>query len=314
MCPDTLFFPSRSSDDEEATLHRTLANFNRARFSPGFADGNWRHDLDEEARLKLLEGEFIEGERQSIHGELEGVPSNPSEFIAWFEGLYHSGRGQGDALFPWLSEHATRDQVLWFLHQEVAGEAGFDDLVALTQVRLPTRPKLELARNYWDEMGRGQAKGMHGPMLARLAKSLGLAPRPETTVWQSLALGNLMSGFAANRRYAYQSLGALGVIELTAPSRASYVAKALKRLGVEAKLRLYFELHAVLDVRHSEAWVREVLHPLATADSRAIPSLAEGALLRLRAGLRCFTRYREQFGIAGTDALKTSTTGQPRNG
>ena len=47
------------------------------------------------------------------------------------------------------------DQMRWFLTQEVAGEAGFDDLAALTQVKMPQQAKLEIARNYWDEMGRG---------------------------------------------------------------------------------------------------------------------------------------------------------------
>ncbi len=30
--------------------------------------------------------------------------------------------------------------------------------MALTQVRFPVRPKLEMARNYWDEMGRGNPR------------------------------------------------------------------------------------------------------------------------------------------------------------
>src|SRR6185437_9625908 len=73
---------------------------------------------------------------------------------------------------------------------EVAGEAGFDDLAALTQVRLPKRAKLGLARNYWDEMGRGNAKGMHGPMLETLSTAMALRPKAEETVWESLALAN----------------------------------------------------------------------------------------------------------------------------
>jgi len=40
----------------------------------------------------------------------------------------------------------------WFLEQELANETCFGDLVALTQVNMPARPKQELARNYWDEM------------------------------------------------------------------------------------------------------------------------------------------------------------------
>ena len=52
--------------------------------------------------------------------------------------------------------------MLWFLTQEVAGEAGFDDLLAMTQVKMPVTAKLEMARNYWDEMGRGRDTAMHG--------------------------------------------------------------------------------------------------------------------------------------------------------
>ena len=72
------------------------------------------------------------------------------------------------------ADTASLEQMRWYLQQEAAGEAGFDDLTAMTQVKLPKRIKLELARNYWDEMGRGNEKGMHGPMLERLINALGI--------------------------------------------------------------------------------------------------------------------------------------------
>ncbi len=218
--------------------------------------------------------------------------------MAWFEELDRSGPGQGDSLFPWLAEQATVDEMRWFLTQEVAGEAGFDDLCALTQVRLPVPAKLEVARNYWDEMGRGNPKGMHGPMLEVLAHKLGLEPRVEATVWESLALANTMAGLAANRRYAYQSMGAMGAIEQTAPGRAALVAQGLKRLGVPADDRHYFDLHAVLDIKHSAAWNAEAIHPLVASDPALAPAIAEGALMRLECGAACFRRYRQEFGLA----------------
>jgi hypothetical protein len=225
------------------------------------------------------------------------VPREADAFVNWFERLKGIGPGQGDALFPWLATDATREQMRWFLLQEVAGEAGFEDLVALTQVKMPVRPKLELARNFWDEMGRGNEDGMHGPMLGRLASAMEVDPVPETTVWEALALGNMMIGLAANRYYAYQSIGALGVIELTAPGRALHVAQGLRRLGFDGKARVYFELHSTLDVRHSEAWNREVLAPLVAANHEVAVAIAEGALLRLRAGARCFKRYRREYSM-----------------
>ena len=180
--------------------------------------------------------------------------------------LRDAGPGQGDPLFPWLAEAADRDQMRWFLGQEAAGEAGFEDLLAYTQIRMPARAKLEFARNYWDEMGRGNPKGMHGPMLAVLIDTLDLAASIDDTVWESLALANAMTGMATARRYAWHSVGALGVIELTAPDRSAATAAGLRRLGFSPVERRYFDLHAVLDVKHSEAWNREALRPLVEED------------------------------------------------
>jgi hypothetical protein len=33
------------------------------------------------------------------------------------------------------------------------------------------------------------------------------------------------------------------------------------RLGFDAKLRRYFDLHAVLDIKHSEEWNKEAIRP-----------------------------------------------------
>jgi hypothetical protein len=107
----------------------------------------------------------------------------------------------------------------------------------------------------------------------------------------------LMVALATNRRYAFQSVGALGVIELTAPGRAVQVNAGLKRLGVPGKARHYFELHAVLDVKHSASWNREILASLVGVFPHAAAAIAEGALLRLSAGARCFERYRAHLGL-----------------
>jgi hypothetical protein len=243
----------------------------------------------------LLEHEYVSAEIAEIAAWADDAPRTAAGFVQWFEQLNDIGPGQGDPLFPWLAERASLAQMRWFLQQEMAGEAGFDDLVALTQLRLPTRAKLELARNYWDEMGQGTESAMHGPMLARLGEALALKPTIAQTVWESLALANVMVALASNRDLTYQSIGALGVIELTAPGRAVLVNAGLKRLGIAGEARRYYALHATLDIKHSEAWNREVLAPLVEADPRCAPAIAQGALLRLRAGARCFDRYRREL-------------------
>ncbi len=286
--------PSGSPSADEL-LHRRLAAFNHERFSPGLPSGRWLDDLHGSTEFLRLEGEYLERERGAVTARAAEAPTDANGFTAWFEALRETGPGQGDPLFPWLAADCSIEEMKWFLTQEVAGEAGFEDLTALTQIKLPIRPKLELARNYWDEMGRGNPKGMHGPLLDSLAEHLGLEPQLETTVWEALALANTMSGLAANRRYAYHSVGALGVIEMTAPARSAAVNAGLKRLGLRAGNRHYFALHSILDVKHSAAWNEEAIEPLAAANPLTARAIAEGALMRLEAGARCFWRYRQAF-------------------
>lgn len=283
--------------DKERDIQFQLNRLNTLRFNPGLPCPNWKDDVSELARLSILEGSFIEQARKVVATRASAAPAEPKQFLDWFEALKKSGPGQNDPLFPWLAEECSIEQMKWFLTQEVAGEAGFEDLTALTQLKLPVQPKLELARNYWDEMGRGNPKAMHGPLLAALSEHLKLSPLPETTVTEALSLANTMAGLAANRRYAYHSVGALGVIEMTAPARSAATSAGLKRLGVRAGNRHYFALHAVLDVKHSMAWNTEAIKPLILQNPKFARAIAEGALMRLECGARCFERYRAEFRI-----------------
>jgi hypothetical protein len=229
-----------------------LAAWNRDRVEPGFPSDDWEKTLERDTRMQRLEGQFLEALRAEVADRAAEAPENADGFIAWFEALQEGGPGQGDPLFPWLADQASLEELRWFLEQEAAGEAGFEDLTALTQVKMPTLPKLELARNYWDEMGRGNPKGMHGPLLDTLVERLALEPKIETTCWESLALANAMTAMATSRRYAFHSVGALGAIE-------------------------------------------EVIRPLVEEDPRRARPMAEGALMRLLCGARCYKQYRVEL-------------------
>lgn len=289
-------------------FQRELAHYNATRFKAKLPEQNYDNALDREAMWARAEVEFVEALRVAIAPLSSSIPEEANEFIDWFEALKQIGPGQGDSLFPFLAERATLEQMKWFLLQEIAGEAGFDDLLSMTQVKMPDRVKLEMARNFWDEMGRGLAEGMHGPVLTRLVDYFGLASQVENVVPESLALGNTMIALARHRCYAFHSVGALGVIEMTAPTRAGFVDRGLRRLEVPTKTRHYFALHAALDVKHSEAWNREIIRTLVAQDSRLARAIGEGALIRLWHGARCFERYRREFGIRVRGAPDRSTS------
>ena len=289
--------PSTVSIELPDAFHKELAHFNVKRLSPSKPLACWQLDLHADLTYLIAEGHYIEDLRLRVKPQLPSseICVSSTAFASWFEALAHKGPGQNHPLFKFLAADASDAQMRWFLTQEAAGEAGFEDLLALTQVKLPIRPKLECARNFWDEMGHGKQSAMHGHMLSTMVEMLDLQPRVEDTVWESLALSNTMQALAATRRYAYQSIGALGVIELTAPQRVRQVAAGMRRLGYAAKVRSYFDLHAALDVSHSAAWLREVIAPLVDADPACAPFIAEGALMRLLCGQRCFERYHTDF-------------------
>ena len=295
--------------DAAVALQLQLLELAQRRLRPTLCDELTPSSLRRDTDDRWEEERFIVQERRTVARLLHDVPQEAGGFVEWFENLARTGPGQQDPLFPWLATHATRDDMRWFLGQEAAGEAGFDDLLALTQLSMPLRPRIEMTRNLWDEMGRGLAGSAHGPLLSRLIGHMDARIPAREVVWESLALANLMVGLAWNRRYAYQAVGALGVIELTAPGRAAFVNEGLRRLGAPPAQRKYFSLHAYLDVQHSKAWNAEVLRSLVTIDVRVPRLLAEGALLRLNAGARCFARYRKHFGFSGEDAKQPPTAG-----
>jgi len=120
---------------KSAEFHRDLAKRNALRFRPGLPEDGKFDELDRDQIVARAEIEFVESLRRTVAPLAAAIPAAPNDFIAWFEQLKETGPGQGDRLFPWLATSATVEQMKWFLFQEFAGEAGFEDLLAMTQVR-----------------------------------------------------------------------------------------------------------------------------------------------------------------------------------
>jgi len=279
-------------------LHRGLNAFNRARLSPCLPSGAWEAELPYMRAVEIVEARFVEEEREGTRAQTANLPKTTSEFVDWFAGLKETGPGQYDLFFDFLAEQADRADLHYFLKQEYCGEVGFDDLIALTQIRLPKRAKMELARNFWDEQGQGNPDDVHGPLYTEMVHEVGVGDTADTElVWETLAVANLLTALACNRRYAWHSLGALSVIELTSPTRASRVAQGLERIGVSDRGCRYFRLHTVVDVEHWKAWLAEVIIPLVSTTPELMLPLAEGALLRLNAGVRVIDRYRAELKV-----------------
>ena len=263
-------------------LHRALARWNLRRLRPEHPTGRWRDEIEEDIRMRSLEGEWIEAERAALRPWTREVPRGSAAFHRWFEALVDDRSGNPGFMLDPLDERATLDQARWWMRQELAAEAGLHALVSLTRVRMPDLAGIAPA-----------AAATETRRLVGLGQALGPGSHPDV-VWESLALSNLAVAFALNRRYAWHAVGALGAVALTAPIRAERVSLALRRLGLGAG-----EHDFSRERDETGTWMREVLAPRVEEDADRAPLIAEGALLRLRAAARCARRYRSELGVSG---------------
>ena len=167
-------------------------------------------------------------------------------------------------VYEWLSEEATPDEIAEFLALEGGPDGGFDDLVAVCQLGLSGEPKLELARNYWDEMGRGTAEEVHSTLHRDHVEALELPriDRAELPI-EALRRSALTGVLATNRRLQPELVGALGTIEIQAGPRCRRVLEGLRRIGAGPEALAFYEEHAVADPRHGKDWLDRAIRPLA---------------------------------------------------
>ena len=198
-------------------------------------------------------------------------------------------------VYEWLAVEADDTEVVEFLSLEGGPDGGFDDLVAACQIGLDGEPKLELARNYWDEMGNGSLARVHTELHRKLQRALGLAcPPREAQPVAALERSVLTGLLATNRRLQPEMLGALGLLELQAGPRCRKVVAALERLGAgEDALDFYVE-HATVDPRHGKDWVDKAVVPL-EHDPRWAAGIVRGARWRSMVNAGFFVAMADTF-------------------
>jgi hypothetical protein len=235
------------------------------------------------------EADVLRRARASSPLALHDLPSDPKEFAQWYQLAAFNHALYEHDLYAFLASDATRAQLEWFLKMECAGEAAFDDLVALAQVGTRGEVKMEMASNYWDEMGRGRAQAVHTHLFHQLIDDLRIsAPDAGELPWEVLSGINLMIWSCIHRRNAFRAQGVLGAVELLAPQRCTRVVHGATRLGIRKKTVVYYGAHAIIDIGHAEGWLSHVIEAQAREFPDARLGIAEGLVARADASLDYF--------------------------
>ena len=192
-------------------------------------------------------------------------------------------------VYRWVATAASRPGLRAFLEMEGGPDGGFDDLVAIGQIGLSGEPKLEMARNYWDEMGRGSGSAVHTELQRRMAAAVGLGSTARALMpLEALDRLSLLTVFATNRHRQPELIGALGLIELQAGPRCRQVVRGMRRLGVSQDALSFYQEHAEADPGHGKAWLDHVVRPL-SSDPWWAAGMVRGARYRSAANAAFFS-------------------------
>lgn len=210
-------------------------------------------------------------------------------------------------VYEWVANDASWEQLISFLALEGGPDAGFDDLVAACQIGLRGEPKLELARNYWDEMGRGTPQEVHTELHHGLCEAIDMPAVPRTELPTSALLRSTLGGIlATNRILQPEMVGALGLLELQAGPRCRQVVKAFERLDAPSGAFPFYVEHRDVDPHHGKAWLDNAIAPLAE-DPRWAAGMVRGARWRAAANAAFFVDMADRYARRDERDLASAT-------
>lgn len=202
------------------------------------------------------------------------------------------------SVYDWLAGTADRADLVEFLALEGGPDADFDDLVALCQIGLSGLPKLTLAANYWDEMGRGALARVHTELHHDMSAALGVRTIPTDRLPLEVLERRALNGYlATNRALQPEMLGSLGLLEVQAGPRCRRVVSALRRLDVAAAALPFYDEHATADPRHGKDWIDGTLAPVVVDHPEWAPRILHGARWRAIVNGRFFDAMSSRFGL-----------------
>lgn len=238
----------------------------------------------------LLEAAMLDVETNRIDEDMfVGMPTRGADFVEWLKRtMSDHPAGVHPFYREYLRDTADVPGMKLFLAQETTLDPRFDDILALMQVGTSGSEKMEIAKNYFDEMGCGDENAVHTYLFSKALDTLGIDSEyvESTMLADSRVSGNLSACLVMNQRHHYKAIGYFGVTEYLSPRRFKDLVAGWRRLGLPEGGIVYHDLHIRIDAVHGRAWLDNVIQPLVDQDPRVAREIALGALIRLNSSER----------------------------
>ncbi|MGW1836118.1 iron-containing redox enzyme family protein [Streptomyces sp. BBFR2] len=242
------------------------------------------HEVTRSLEQATLRGE----DRQLDAAMLDDMPAESGQFLSWLKRQARSHRVFKHPYYmDFIRHHATAADVRTYMIQESVVDGRFDDLLALMQVGTAGPAKLEIAENFWDEMGNGKPAEVHTHLFNKIFDVFDVSEQEleESLTATALLSGNLAVLLSRYRHRYPEAVGFLGMTEWLVPDRFVQVVGAWERLGLPDVGIVYHRLHITVDSQHAAGWFHNIVKPSAPSEYMR-RGMARGALWRLNSSAR----------------------------
>ena len=111
---------------------------------------------------RLFEDEILSAEIKKAEALLDHYRFDFSQPASQFKQLIKDHAAFDHPFYSsFIHKKASKEDLRYYLIQETCLDPKFDDLLALMQIGLKGKVKMEIAHNYWDEMGNGNLEEVH---------------------------------------------------------------------------------------------------------------------------------------------------------
>ncbi|MDO5101934.1 MAG: iron-containing redox enzyme family protein [Lautropia sp.] len=281
---------SRNDLSKRAEFHRSLLKLYDMHVSlpsSGGGGNNFQFDVFLIHVKNRLEDEWLRFERRCFLDFMERLGGEKGEGVVDLIGrMWLTHPSSRHPLFSYLEREADIEKMCEFFVSDSPLNVRFYDLIVLSMVGAPEDVRVELAGNFWDESGRGDAGSSHVSLFKALLDKLGIERAADEHAsllsLEGMEGYNLFMMTALNRRLYYMLLGVMAITELMDPSQYERLVNGCRRLGLSDEDILYYSEHVTIDVVHGEGWLKNVIFPIVSRCPSAAGDVLFGAYLRLK--------------------------------
>ncbi len=206
-------------------------------------------------------------------------------FVHGIKILWQTHRAYSHEIFTYMEHEASHDDFIRYICSDYAVSVRFYDLITLSLVGIPEVTRPEVADNFHDEMGSGNAAHTHVQLFRNLLVSLDLetSASSHTSLLgpKGLAGYNLLLKQVMHRKDYFRSIGTLAITELTDPIQNKKFLAGADRVGITNEHFLYYSAHVEIDAVHGDAWIDNVIAPMAELHPERRHEIIQGCWLRL---------------------------------